>query len=131
MKRVYEFLKQSGCYYLATVDEGKPRVRPFGTVNLFENRIYIQTGKVKEVAKQLKENSRVELSAMNKDGKWIRVSADAVLDENLKAQESMLNEYPSLKSIYAVGDGNTEVYYLKNGKAQICSFTEEPLIIEF
>ena len=131
MKRVYEFLKQSGCYYLATVDEGKPRVRPFGTVNLFENRIYIQTGKAKAVAKQLKENSRVELSAMNKDGKWIRVSAEAVLDENLKAQESMLNEYPNLKSIYAVGDGNTEVYYLKNGKAQICSFTEEPLIIEF
>ena len=131
MKRVYEFLKQSGCYYLATVENGKPRVRPFGTVNLFENRIYIQTGKVKSVAKQLKENPYVELSAMNKDGKWIRVSAEAVLDENLKAQESMLDEYPNLKSTYAVGDGNTEVYYLKNATAQISSFTDEPITIKF
>lgn len=131
MKRVYEFLKQCGYYFLATVDGDKPRVRPFGTVNLFKNRIYVQTGKVKSVAKQLKQNPHVELSAMNNDGKWVRVSAEAVLDESFEAQESMLNEYPSLKSMYAVGDGNTEVYYLKNGKAQICSFTDEPLIIDF
>ena len=131
MKEVYEFLKKSGVYYLATVDGDQPRVRPFGTIDLFEDKLYIQTGKVKEVAKQMKANPKVEISAMSPDGKWIRISAEAVLDENVKAQEHMLDEYPNLKAMYQPGDGNTEVYYLKNAVAQICSFTEAPREIRF
>ena len=131
MKEVYEFLKNCGVYYLATVEGDQPRVRPFGTVDLFEDKLYIQTGKVKAVAQQMKANSRVEISAMSQDGRWIRVAAEAVLDENIKAQEHMLDAYPNLKAMYTPGDGNTEVYYLKNAVAQICSFSDAPREIKF
>ena len=131
MKEVYEFLKNCGVYYLATVEGDQPRVRPFGTVDLFEDNLYIQTGKVNAVAQQMKANSKVEISAMSQDGRWIRVAAEAVLDENIKAQEHMLDAYPNLKAMYTPGDGNTEVYYLKNAVAQICSFTEAPREIKF
>ena len=130
MKRVYEFLKKAEVYYLATVEGDQPRVRPFGTIDLFEDKLYIQTGKIKPVANQMKANPKVEISAMA-EGKWIRIAAEAVLDDNIAAQEHMLDAYPNLKAMYQPGDGNTEVYYLKNATAQICSFTEPTVTIEF
>ena len=131
MKEVYAFLKSCGVYYLATVEGDQPRVRPFGTYDVFEDKLYIQTGKIKSVAQQMKANPKVELSAMSPDGKWIRIAAEAVLDDNIAAQEHMLSSYPSLRAQYTPGDGNTEVYYLKNATAVISSFTEEPKTIRF
>ena len=131
MNEVYEFLKSAGVYYLATVEGDQPRVRPFGTIDIFEDKLYIQTGKVKPVAHQMKANPKVELSAMTPDGKWIRIAAEAVLDDNIEAQTHMLDAYPNLQAMYQPGDGNTEVYYLKNAVAQICSFTEPPVEIKF
>lgn len=130
MKQVYEFLKKAEVYYLATVEGDQPRVRPFGTINIFEDKLYIQTGKIKPVANQMKANPKVEISAMA-EGKWIRLEAEAVLDERIEAQESMLDSYPELQHMYQPGDGNTEVYYLKDATAQICSFTEAPVVIKF
>lgn len=130
MKRVYEFLKNAGVYYLATIENDQPRVRPFGTIDLYEGKLYIQTGKVKKVAEQLKKNPKVEISAMH-NGSWIRLEAEAILDEDIEAQRHMLDEYPNLKGMYQVGDGNTEVYYLKNATATISSFTEKPVVIKF
>jgi len=130
MKEVYDFLKKAEVYYLATVEGNQPRVRPFGTIDIFEDKLYIQTGKIKPVAHQMKANPKVEISAMA-EGKWIRIAAEAVLDENIAAQEHMLENYPNLKAMYQPGDGNTEVYYLKNAVAQICSFTEAPVTITF
>lgn len=131
MKEVYEFLKSCNVYYLATVEGDQPRVRPFGTVDLFEDKLYIQTGRIKPVAKQMEANNKVEISGMTPDGRWIRLAAEAVLDENIKAQEHMLDAYPNLKAMYTAGDGNTAVYYLKNATAQICSFAEAPREIKF
>ena len=130
MHEVYEFLKSAGTYYLATVDGDQPRVRPFGTIDLYDGRLYIQTGKSKDVANQLKANPKIEISAML-DGRWIRLEAEAILDENIEAQVHMLDNYPSLKAMYTPGDGNTEVYYLTNASAAICSFTAEPEVYEF
>lgn len=130
MERVYDFLKKCGTYYLATVEDGQPRVRPFGTIDLFEGRLYIQTGKSKKVSEQMKKNPAIEICGMD-EGKWIRVSAKAVLDERLEAQKHMLDAYPSLLKLYQPGDGNTEVFYLKDGTAQICSFTEPPVTVQF
>ena len=131
MNEVYEFLKACGVYYLATVEGDQPRVRPFGTYDVFEDKLYIQTGKIKPVAQQMKANPKVEISAMSPDGKWIRITAEAVLDDNIAAQEHMLAAYPSLQAQYKPGDGNTEVYYLKNATAVICSFTEAPKTVCF
>ena len=97
---------------------------------MFEGKLYIQTGKRKSVSKQIKENPNIEISGMS-GGKWIRVEAEAVLDERIEAQKHMLDEYPSLQGMYQPGDGNTEVFYLKNVTAQICSFTDEPKIFKF
>ena len=130
MREVYDFLKKAATYYLATMDGDQPRVRPFGTVDIFGDKLYIQTGLSKDVAKQMISNPKVEISAML-DGKWIRVAAEAVLDESIAAQEHMLAAYPSLQAMYKPGDGNTAVFYLKNATATICSFTEPPRTINF
>jgi len=130
MREIYDFLKKCETYYLATVEGDQPHVRPFGTVDLFEGRLYIQTGKRKAVAEQMKKNPKIEISGMQ-GGRWIRITAEAVLDDNIAAQTHMLNAYPSLQSMYQPGDGNTEVYYLKNGTVQICSFTEPAQTIYF
>lgn len=130
MEEVYAFLKKCQVYYLATTEGDQPRVRPFGTIDLYQGRLYIQTGKVKKVSAQMKKNPKIEISGMA-DGKWIRVEAEAVLDESVEAQEHMLAAYPSLQEMYKPNDGNTEVFYLKNGKAQICSFTEPAKEINF
>lgn len=131
MKRVYDFLKEAGTYYLATMDDDQPRVRPFGTVNIFDDKLYIQTGKGKAVAKQIAANPKVEICAMKGD-EWIRVAATLVEDDSIEAQESMLNAYPSLRAMYKTGpDGNTIVYYLKDAVATISSFSHAPIEIKF
>lgn len=119
MNEIYEYLKNAGIYYLATVNEGKPAVRPFGTIDLFEDKLYIQTGNSKNVSAQMKANPHIEISTMH-DGTWLRISAEAYLDERIEAQTHMLDAYPSLQAMYQPGDGNTEVFYLKNAVAQIC-----------
>ena len=131
MDEIFAYLKACETYYLATVDGDQPRVRPFGTVDLFEGRLYIQTGLVKNVAKQMLANPKVELCACGKDGSWIRVTAEAVLDENIEAQRHMLAAYPYLGGMYQPGDGNTAVFFLRNGTAVISSFTAAPKTIRF
>ena len=130
MQEVYEFLKAAGVYYLATMDGDQPRVRPFGTIDCYNDRLYIQTGRIKDVANQLKANPKIEISAMHA-GRWIRLEAEAILDDNIEAQVHMLDNYPDLKAMYTPGDGNTEVYYLQNVTAAICSFTNEPEVYQF
>ncbi len=131
MKRVYDFLKEVETYYLATVDGEQPRVRPFGTVNIFEGKLYIQTGKGKAVANQIAANPKVEMCAMKGD-EWIRVAATLVEDDRVEAQERMLNSYPNLRAMYKTGpDGNTVVYYLKDATATISSFSHAPIEIKF
>ena len=130
MKEVQEFLKEAGVYYLATIDGDKPRVRPFGTAEIFEGKLYIQTGKSKDVSKQIQVNPNVELCAF-KDGRWIRVSGMLVRDDRIEAKKDMLDKNPNLRGMYNENDDNTEVLYFENGTAVISSFTSEPKVIEF
>jgi len=130
MKEVQEFLKECGVYYLATVEGDQPRVRPFGTAEIFEDHLYIQTGKKKEVSKQIEKNPKVEICGF-KDGRWIRVSGKLVRDDRVEAKKDMLDKNPSLRGMYNEEDDNTEVLYFESGEAIISSFTEEPRIINF
>lgn len=129
MEEVVEFLKNAGCYFLATVEGDQPRVRPFGTINLFDGKLYIQTGKVKNVSKQIHANPKAEISAF-KDGEWIRITGELALDDRREARASMLDAYPNLRAMYSEDDGNTEVFYFKSGTATFYSFTNEPKIVE-
>jgi uncharacterized pyridoxamine 5'-phosphate oxidase family protein len=130
MQEVHDFLKKAGAYYIATVDGNRARVRPFGTAHIFDGKLYIQTGKVKDVSKQMAANPNIEICAMS-EGRWIRISATAVEDERLEAKQSMLDAYPMLKDRYAADDGNCQVLYLKDATATISSFTDEPKVIKF
>lgn len=130
MERVYNFLKEAQTYYLATVEGNQPRVRPFGTINIFENKLYIQTGKVKPVSKQIHANPKAEICAFM-NGEWLRVECELVEDDRLEAKEDMLKNYPELQAMYKADDGNTEVFYLKNAKATFSSFTKAPEVVEF
>lgn len=130
MEKVCQFLKDAGTYYLATAEGDQPRVRPFGTAHIFEGKLYIQTGKVKEVSKQLAANPKAEICAF-KGGTWLRVAGTLVEDDRIEARESMLAAYPGLKKMYAADDGNTQVLYFKDATATFSSFTAEPEIIKF
>ena len=130
MEKVLQFLKDAETYYLATVEGDQPRVRPFGTAHIFEGKLYIQTGKVKDVSKQLHANPKAEICAF-KGGEWIRVAGELVEDDRVEARQSMLDAYPSLQKMYAADDGNTEVFYSKNATATISAFTHEPEVITF
>jgi uncharacterized pyridoxamine 5'-phosphate oxidase family protein len=130
MKEVYDFLKKCGTYFLATTEGDQPRVRPFGTVDIFEDKLYIQTGKSKNVSKQIAANPKVELSAFA-DGTWIRVSGELVRDDRIEAKAHMLDNYPELKNMYSAEDDNTEVLYFKNAEAVFSSFTAAPRTVKF
>ena len=130
MEKIYEFLKTAGTYYLATVEGDQPRVRPFGTIDLFEDRLYIQTGKSKDVYKQIEANPKVEICASS-GLDWLRVSATLVPDDRVEAKKHMLDNFPQLRRMYDENDDNTAVYFLTEAKATISSFTAEPVEISF
>lgn len=130
MKSVYEFLKKCKVYYLATVDGDQARVRPFGTIDLFEDKLYIQTGKAKDVSKQMQASPKVELCAFDGE-RWLRVAATAVRDDRVEPKKHMLDNYPDLKAMYDPEDDNTEVLYLKDATATFSSFTAAPEVVKF
>jgi uncharacterized pyridoxamine 5'-phosphate oxidase family protein len=130
MDEVLEFLRSLPAFYLATEDGDQPRVRPFGAVCEFEGRIYLQTGKVKSVYRQIVANPRVELCGFG-DGSWLRVAATLVEDPRIEAQQALLDAFPDLKRMYAAGDGNTAVFYLTDATATFSSFTTEPKVVRF
>lgn len=131
MQEVHDFLKNCGHYFIATTEGDQPRVRPFGTIHIFDGKLYIQTGKVKNVAKQIKANPKIEICAYNGGDQWIRIQAVAMEDDRRQAKESMLDAYPNLKDMYPADDANSLVLYLKDVVATIASFTGEPKVITF
>ena len=130
IEKVCAFLEKTKTYYLATVEGDQPRVRPFGTANIFEGKLYIQTGKVKPVSQQIHANPKAELCAF-KDGQWLRVACELVEDDRVEARQSMLDAYPDLQAMYSADDGNTEVFYLKDATATFSSFTSAPEVVTF
>ncbi len=131
MKEILEFLKASGVFYLATVEGNQPRVRPFGAVCEWENKLYLITGNGKSVYAQITANPKVEISSMTPDGRWLRLTAEAIRDDRREARTAMLNANPDLRGMYSEDDGVMEVLYLQNAQAVICSFTAEPVEYRF
>ena len=126
MNEVLAFLKLCRVYYIATVEGDQPRVRPFGAQCEFEGKLYLTTSNQKSVYVQMKANSKIEISGMSPDGRWIRLTAEAVFDERREAKTAMLEANPELRSLYSEDDGKMEVFYLQNATAVICSFTAAP-----
>ena len=129
MEEAFKFLKKCGVFYLATEEGNQPRVRPFGAINIYEGKLYIQTGKSKNVSKQMQINPNVEISGFV-DGKWIRLDGTVVRDDRYEAKADMLDNNPELKSMYSADDDNTEVLYFEKAKATFYSFTDKPKTVE-
>lgn len=130
MQDVCTFIKEARTYFIATVEGDQPRVRPFGTIHVYQGRLYIQTGKRKDFSRQLAVNPKAELCAFN--GKeWLRLSGTLVNDDSLEAKESMLEQYPELKSMYSATDDNTQVLYFKDATAILYSFGNAPVTVKF
>ena len=125
LEKVISFLDNTGTYYLATVEGDQPRVRPFGTALVYNDKLYIQTGKVKDVSKQLNANPKAEICAF-KDGTWIRISGELIEDETRTVKTLMLEKMPQLRGMYNEDDGNMQMLYFKNAKVTISSFTKAP-----
>ncbi|MDR2648481.1 MAG: pyridoxamine 5'-phosphate oxidase family protein [Clostridiales bacterium] len=131
MQEVFDFLKKCGTFYLATAEGDQPRVRPFGAIDVFEGKLYFQTGKVKDVSKQMAENPKIEICAFDGE-KWLRVQAIAADDDRTEAKQHMLDANPMLKGMYKADDGNTQVLYLKDAVATIARFGPgDPKVIKF
>ncbi|MDR2673481.1 MAG: pyridoxamine 5'-phosphate oxidase family protein [Opitutaceae bacterium] len=130
MNEVLEFLKKAGVYFLATVDGGAPKVRPFGTALLFENKLYFQTGKAKPVSRQLAANPRVAISAVDGD-RWLRIEATAVNDDRVAVKKAMLDTHPELRALYDENDASTQVLFLRDATATIQSFSGENKTVRF
>ena len=130
MKSVYDFLRKCKVYYLATVDGDQARVRPFGTIDMFEDKLYIKTGKVKDVSKQMQADPKVELCAFDGE-KWLRIAATVVRDDRIEPKKHMLETFPDLRAMYDPEDDNTEVLYLKDATATFSSFTEASVTVKF
>lgn len=129
MDEILKFFKDNPTYYLATTDaNGNPQVRPFGTMTKFEGRLYFQTGNVKNVFAEMMNHPRIAICNFN-GTEWIRLEANAVRDDRMEAREAVLDDYPSLKEVYAADDGNCEVFYLTDIAATISSFGSEPRAI--
>ncbi len=124
MDRTVNFLKKAGTFYLATIENNKPRVRPFGALSVYQNRIYICTNNTKDCFKQMMQNNRVEISAVI-GNEWIRVSAKVVQDPSEEAKKAMLKDNPMLNSLYSINDGIFEVLYLKDAIVSFNQFGKE------
>lgn len=125
LAKVLEFLDSAQTYYLATVEGDQPRVRPFGTALVYNDKLYIQTGKVKAVSKQLSLNPKAEICAF-KDGKWIRISGELIEDDNREVKTLMLDKMPVLRHMYNEDDGNMQMLYFKKAKVVFASFGSAP-----
>ena len=125
LERVLKFLDDAQTYYLATTEGDQPRVRPFGTAIIYQDKLYIQTGKVKPVSKQLKANPKAEICAF-KDGTWVRIAGELIEDDTREVKTLMLEKMPMLRNMYNEDDGNMQMLYFKNAKVTFSSFTAPP-----
>ena len=130
VERVCQFLDEAKTYYLATVEGDQPRVRPFGTALVWEGRLYIQTGKVKDVSRQLAANPKAEICAFH-NGTWLRVSGELINDDRREVKVAMLEKFSSLKAMYSPDDDNTQVLYFRSASATFASFTAAPETLSF
>ncbi|MCR5509191.1 MAG: pyridoxamine 5'-phosphate oxidase family protein [Lachnospiraceae bacterium] len=130
MKEAYDFLKKAGTFFLATTEGDQPRVRPFGALADYEGKLYFVTSNVKDVYRQIKADPKVEICAMY-DMQWMRIAGELVEDDSRDARVAMLNENPNLSQMYSPDDNKMTVFYIKNAKAVLSSFTSEPVSYEW
>jgi Uncharacterized conserved protein len=130
MQELLNYFRENPVFFLATEEGDQARVRPFGAVAEFENKLYICTNNKKSVFKQMIANPKVEITAMDKKGGWVRLECKAIQDDRNEARQAMLDQNPSL-TFYSVDDGIFEVLYLTEATATFSSFNSDSRVVNF
>ncbi len=133
MEQVVKFLQENNSGYLATVEAGKPKVRPFQFMLEDGGKLYFCTGNTKAVYRQLKANPSFEFSSSSPNYSWIRLSGDANFSSDTTIKEKILKISPLVKSLYQTADNPAfEIFYVEHGIATIADFTPQPSkVVEF
>ena len=119
IEKVYEYLKGK-IYWLATEEGDQARVRPFGSLAIYEGKLYIATQKGKKVYEQMLANPKIELGAMGQGGGWIRVEAEAVEETDPAAQKARWAAAAARRKMDPEKvDPKSAQFYLKNATVTI------------
>ncbi|MCP1225662.1 pyridoxamine 5'-phosphate oxidase family protein [Sebaldella sp. S0638] len=121
MEEVLEFLKNCRAFFVATIEEGKPKVRPFSFVMLHDQKLYFTTGNQKPFFEQIQKNPEIEICGLNQKMEWIRLSGRVIPDSRLEIKQKAFEESPFLKNNYKSVDSPVmECFYLTEAKADFC-----------
>lgn len=133
LNEVQAFLQECHVFFIATVDEGQPRVRPFGVAEIVDGKLYLTTGRKKDVYKQIEANDgRFEICALKPDNSaWIRISGRLVDDDNAQVRQQILDRHKNLTRMYSADDGNFVTPYIVDGEARFFSFQGEEKRVKF
>ncbi len=124
-------MEKNPVFYLATDDDGQPRVRPFGFHMIFDDKFYMVTALPKKVCKQMEKNPKVEFCSMAPDTHFLRVSGEVVFDnDNMEAKKKVFEVMPDLLKMYGSAENPImSVFYLKDMHATMASLTEKERVI--
>lgn len=133
MQEVSKFLQENITGCLATVEDGKPKARPFQFMFEEEGKFFFCTNNTKDVFKQLQVNPYVEFSSTSPKFAWVRLSGKAQFSSDLQIKEKVLETSGLVKSIYKTADNPIfEVFYIEHGTAILADFSgQPPKTIEF
>jgi len=131
--KLTDYLHESTIFYLATVENNKPKIRPIGGKPNFEGdgfvelegKIYFYTDNSKEMFRQMKNQPEIGMTFTVSTG-FVRIYGTAVFDGNKDAKQAILDENPILKSVYSAEDNLFEVFYLDNFEAYLYSPMQKP-----
>ena len=110
MPSIMECLDQAGVFFLATTQDGKPRLRPISDHFLLDGRLMFCTGSQKAVCRQMRANPWVEISALAGDH-WLRYSGRVVFETDPKYEAWWLENNPEARGIYNEETGWHVLFY--------------------
>lgn len=130
MNGIVQALKETGVFYVATLEGDQPRVRPFGGVIDYNGKAYFCTNNTKACFRQLLANPKAEICGMKPDGSWVRVSGRLIREDNDAIRAAFLEAAPGLRNRYSVGDGLFEVFRLEDAAAYLYTMAADPIEIK-
>ena len=122
IQKVYDFLEKAGTFYLATVEDGQPRVRPYGAMLFFEDKIYIMAFGKTNATRQIAANPKAEICAFK--GQTLRIECELVEDNRPEVGKALVDKMTVLKPALGENGENGVMYYLKNAKADFFKMME-------
>lgn len=127
MKEVTKLLTENPMGFLATVENGEPRVRPWGFMFEENGKFYFCTNNTKDVYRQLQASPSIEFSSVSGTFVWVRLRGKVTFTEDIRIKEKILASNDLVKSIYQSADNPIfKAFYIEHGLAIISDFSGLP-----